>query len=345
MLSIFGANNKKGSILIFALWVLVFLTMFAVQIGLSLRAKISLIARIEKRSQLHYLVQAGVTKAISVLRKDLIRNNNSYTVDSKMIRHNNINEFTPQELGLGHFEVFYKEFNRLSSQEEIYFGFVDEERKLNINTADAIEIKRLIMYVLNMDDETAQEITEAIFDWREFGKSQLTGFYSDDYYSNLQYPYPVKDFDFEVYEELMLVKGVTNEIYNRLLPFITVYGEGQVNINTASLPVLVALGLDEPVAEKVLSVRRGNDGVDSSQDDYLFNKTYDIASTVKTFIELTENEMRQIDYLNSKGKITINSFFYFIQSFGQMDDNSYQLTGLSVYNSRNNRIEYWREKY
>ncbi len=338
-------NNKTGSILIFSLWVLTFLTIFAVQIGLGIRSKISLLSRIEDRSQLHYLAQAGVKRAISVLRLDMQNNAGVYNIDTKINRHNNRYQFSSFDLGRGSFEIFYHPLDSLSSDVSKHYGVVDEERKLNINVADAIELKRLLSYLLSYDNSLAEELAAAILDWREFGKSSLTGFYSDEYYANLSHAYSPKDYDFEVLEELLLLKGMTQEIYEKISPFMTVYGEGQVNVNTAPKAVLVALGLDEAVAGKVLDVRMGNDGQENTADDYIFLKTYDIASIVRGFVELTEQQMKQIDYINGKGRITINSFFYKILSQASLEGKTMMLTALAVYNSNENIIEYWREKY
>jgi len=43
-------------------------------------------------------------------------------------------------------------------------------------------------------------------------------------------------------EELLSVAGIDREVYNTLLPYVTVYGDGSININTADVPVLMSLG-------------------------------------------------------------------------------------------------------
>ena len=72
-------KTNKGSILILALWTLTFLTVLAVQIGLIIRQRISLVSRIESRLQLQDMATAGIQKAIAALRLDLTRNGNIYT--------------------------------------------------------------------------------------------------------------------------------------------------------------------------------------------------------------------------------------------------------------------------
>jgi hypothetical protein len=196
----------------------------------------------------------------------------------------------------------------------------------------------------NTRPRSRTKIAEAIYDWRQSGDSELKGFFSDDYYSNLQFPYPKKSQPFELPDELMLVKGIDRAMYDTLRSYLTVYGDGPVNINTASKPVLMALGLDDVTADKLLKARRGNDGEDNTFDDHVFYRTFDIASEVAAFQKLEPPEVRAIDQLNLKGLVTTNSFFYTIQSdsfWGRSNDNK-KIT--CVVNAKQNRIVYWKEK-
>ena len=53
-------------------------------------------------------------------------------------------------------------------------------------------------------------------------------------------------------DEILLVKGMNKEIYDKLINFVTIYGDGAVNINTASKEVLEALGLADSLVDKIL---------------------------------------------------------------------------------------------
>ena len=132
-------------------------------------------------------------------------------------------------------------------------------------------------------------------DWRKYGESEITGFFSDDYYTNLQYPYPKKNAEYETLDEIMLVKGMTRDMYDKLINYVTIYGDGAVNINTASKDVLESLGLTDTLVDKILSLRRGKDGIDATADDNVFLQTYDIASEVNAATPLTLGEARAID--------------------------------------------------
>ncbi len=125
------------------------------------------------------------------------------------------------------------------------WGVVDEESKINLNKTDVQTLTNLLINVLSLNDEDAAKLAQALLDWRQYGESEITGFFSDDYYSNLQYPYPKKSADYETLDEILLVKGMNKQMYDKLINFVTIYGDGAVNINTASKEVLEALGLTE----------------------------------------------------------------------------------------------------
>jgi len=54
--------------------------------------------------------------------------------------------------------------------------------------------------------------------------------------------------------------GIDNESIKKLLPYVTIYGDGTININGAEAPVLISLSekVDEAVAEQIIRYREGN---------------------------------------------------------------------------------------
>ena len=132
------------------------------------------------------------------------------------------------------------------------------------------------------------------------------------------YPYPKKSADYETLDEMLLVKGMTQQRYDKLINYVTIYGDGAVNINTASKDVLIALGLQESLVDKILSVRRGRDGLDATADDHVFLKTFEIAADVNAVVPLQPAEMRAIDALNMKGLLGTNSYYFTIEVQGKL---------------------------
>jgi len=75
---------------------------------------------------------------------------------------------------------------------------------------------------------------------------------------------------FQLKEELLLVEGVTPEIFLGFKDFITVYTEGKVNINTVSSEALKVLGLEDDLIEIILNYRKGEDLEQATEDDRKF---------------------------------------------------------------------------
>jgi type II secretory pathway component PulK len=338
-----SCRDRQGAVLIFALWVLSFLAVLALNLGFGIRQKITFAKRIETRSQMNHIAEGGMKVAVALLLDDLQKNDFQYSAAAKAFRHNNPARFEDIHVADGRCEIGYMASNderRLEKQS----GFIDEEGKININTADKLVLKKIVALALSLDEESSTKLSEAIFDWRQSGDSELKGFYSEDYYASLQFPYPKKNEPFEIPDELLLIKGIDRPTYEILRSYLTVYGDGHVNINTASKAVLMALGLDDATADKLLKARRGGDGLDNTLDDHIFERTFDIASDVAAFIKLTPEEVKAIDQLNQRGLITTNSYYYTIESNSFWSGSNDRKHITCVVGARENRIVYWNEK-
>ena len=335
--------RQSGTILVFTLWSLGILTIFAIQLGVIIRQKITFVKRLDERHKLDILAKSGVKKAVKVLRKDPEFDKGVYTVSRKMHRHNNPAYFGRIYLGDGTCEISSEGLNEKRKYGEQQYGLVDEEIKINLNTASRSTLNNLIKNVLECGSLTAENLANAIYDWREFGESELVGFSSDAYYENLRNPYPIKNSPFEVIEELLLVKGMNGEILAKLSAYLTIYGEGRVNVNTASRVVLISLGFDEELTDKILSVRRGSDAIEATGDDHVFQSPADLITDLEKEVTLEPNEIAKISQINTEGKLGARSYFYLIRSKANLLKSAAQKIITCVYNTSDNKIEYWRE--
>ncbi|GAB4346848.1 MAG: hypothetical protein Kow0099_28440 [Candidatus Abyssubacteria bacterium] len=70
------------------------------------------------------------------------------------------------------------------------------------------------------------------------------------------------------------------EAYSRLIALGTVHGDGRVNVNTANADVLAALpGMDNETAQRIVDFRNGPDGIEGTNDDFVFAAPSDLAKT------------------------------------------------------------------
>jgi len=155
----------------------------------------------------------------------------------------------------------------------VHVDIITEAAKLDINAAAPEELYRLGV-AIGLDSEKAREIALAIVDWRS-APGSAGGL--DGYYQSLTPSFSARHASFEEIEELLLVKGVTPDIFYgtyvpaegagpagaRLIPrtgladCLSVYGpRDQIDANTAPAPVLQAIGVPPDVARAIVERRR-----------------------------------------------------------------------------------------
>ena len=78
------------------------------------------------------------------------------------------------------------------------------------------------------------------------------------YYSQLKPPYKCRNKSLETTEELLLIKGITPHIFDRIRDYLTVYGDGKINVNCAPKLVLESLSenMDAALAQLIIDRRK-----------------------------------------------------------------------------------------
>lgn len=67
------------------------------------------------------------------------------------------------------------------------------------------------------------------------------GGYEDDHYNTQRWPYLAKNADFDTWEEIRMVEGWQDDVFERFGSQLTIYGGGKVNVNCADDQVLIGL--------------------------------------------------------------------------------------------------------
>jgi type II secretory pathway component PulK len=331
--------SDKASVLLIALWSLCLLSTFAVILGYGVRQKIMLVSRLDDRAKLSLIAEAGIKKAIAEVKKELPKAYDAIN-DYWSI---NVEAFKDVPIGDGKFSVYNEYLNDKSGLIEGRFGLVDEERKININTAEFRVIKNVFRFVLNIDDSLAEQFAASIVDWRD-GNSELSlpmGSAEDGFYNDLQYPYESKDASFESQDELLLVKGITPDIFEKMKNYITIYGTGKVNPNTASKPVLLSVGFTEDIVDKIITVRSGDDRIWGNSDDVFFDSPLSVAVKLNQFYALNEATQGQINALSDLYLSSTSSCFMAKSTATIKNKKSFRSI-TSVFN-KDGKVLYWRE--
>lgn len=249
--------KNNGIVLITALWVLVILSLLSLSFAHQAKIEVKLAGHYRKEAQLRQLTKAAVRIALTKLASDT----NDYDALNETWR------LPPSE-----FEDCLSEIIREYPQQvEVEYTIVDEESKLNINSASLESLMKL--------PEVDEEIASSIIDWRDEDDDPLTSGAENSYYENLEKPYSCKNAPFDLVDELIYVRGMTNELFYGskekdifpLKDLLTAWGDGKININTASEEILLTIpGVREEIIESIIERRAGSDGDDGTKDDEPF---------------------------------------------------------------------------
>jgi type II secretory pathway component PulK len=318
--------------LILALWAICFLSVLAVILGVEVRQKVSLVARLDEMARLRFISEAGIQKTIVELRKHAW---GAY-YDSLSDTFTDNLSLKDVDMADGSFSVGGYFQNDLAGDVSLRYSLIDEKGKININSASLSTLGKLFHLVLGLDEIEAQDLATAIIAWRGANESA-----EGSYYQNLEYPYKEKNGHFECLEEVLLVHGMDEDSFNRIKDYITVYGDGKVNINTASKPVLLALGLDADLVDKILSYRYGEDGILDTADDNIFDTPSNIIPKLSQFASLSDDEVTQLSGVVASS-LVCNSGYFSVVSTARLHNHKNIAQTVAVIN-RDGKILSWRE--
>ncbi len=147
---------------------------------------------------------------------------------------------------------------------------ISESSKLDINGATEEQLYRL-GEALGADPERAREISLAIVDWRTAAPPGAPPSVFDDHYLALTPSFRGRHASFQEIEELLLVKGMTPELFygtyerdtsGRLVPrpgfrdCLTVYGTGMLDVNFAAPAAFAAIGVPPDTVSAIVDFRK-----------------------------------------------------------------------------------------
>lgn len=285
---------ENGAILIISLWILVILSMLAIGIGHKLSLEIRLLHNHLDSVKAFYIAKAGVLRAISERSKLLQKQEPIYADSFNQPWLNNEDLFKDVQLGDGGYMV------QNPAAADI-FGMADEQAKININTDNASqEVLKNLLNGIGMEDTQAQALAAAIISRR----------------SDPEHP------GFDAIEELLLVEGMPQEIFDGLKKYITIYGSGIININTSDEIVLRAVLVKE-LADYVLRIRQDEGWFVDAENYYNENpeqiKNIGTDSLDSPLQESLGPSLSALRVLRTDGKINAVSDTFRINSTGMVN--------------------------
>ncbi|MEW6664827.1 MAG: general secretion pathway protein GspK [Thermodesulfobacteriota bacterium] len=171
-------------------------------------------------------------------------------------------------------ESYFASTANLLEEGKITGLIVDESGKINVNNLlgengqfnevqKAFWERLLKQPVFGLSDDQVNIIVHGVKDWLD-PDEEVTGVYGAESNAYRSRGYQCRNGPFLTVEELLLINGITPEIFygdgrrEGIGKYFTVFGGGQININTAPLPVLMALSheMTEDIAMNMDKFRR-----------------------------------------------------------------------------------------
>lgn len=248
-------KDQQGIALFLVLWVLALLSVIVGQFCHAMRTETNITRNYTEKAQARYIALAGLNMAINELVKERNAPPQTRSVQEQEMpgtdrwRINAENRAIP--FANGWFQVFID----------------NESGKVDLNTAGP-ELLNMLLNRFDIPEKEKSIIVDSILDWRDPDDLHRLNGAENDYYGRLSDPYEAKNGDFDSIEELLLVRGVTQEIfYGGLKEMLTAIPAGLsrgnstgININAASPAMLLALpALTETDVAAIVDFRSGED--------------------------------------------------------------------------------------
>jgi general secretion pathway protein K len=309
-------SNDHGVALLLTIWVLALLSVIVGEFCHAMRTEVNIARNFKEKTEASYVSRAGLMQAIAELIR--IETNPPLIVDDEAIKPEDEEEKIDWRINVPISDIPFGK-----GVYSVKIG--NEAGKININKADE-NLLKMMLNKFDLDDGEKDIIVDSILDWRDPDDfSRLNGA-EDEYYQSLPEPYDAGNDDFESVEELLLVRGITSEIFHAgLKDFVTVFGEkkgggntpvqvrrrraarntgafsyDKININYASQSMLYALPqMTEEFVQEIIKFRKEKD---LSMPDVLEIVGTNVYSEVAPFITTARDAKSPFFTIVSEGK-------------------------------------------
>jgi general secretion pathway protein K len=250
---------------VLVLWILAFLSVLVGEFCLAMRTELNITTNFKEETLTYYYAKAGVNLATHRLLYGGIFPKSVEGDDGTWSDEAEDEEAVEWHLGSKISPISFEEGS-------IGIEIENESGKININYANSVLLE-VMLNPFDLDDHDRDIIVDSIQDWRDPDDLYRLNGAEDEYYGSLVHPYGAKNGHFDSVEELLLVRGVTPEIfYGGLREMITIYPDeslgsdsgtreppvnaNQININAAPPQVLGALpGMTDDLILSILEYR------------------------------------------------------------------------------------------
>ena len=319
--------KKKGVALLAVLGVITLLSFIVGSFAFESKLEAMLVSHKKKRFQAELLARSGIEYARAILDwrsrakqleiEDMPEDRDGF-MQAALYTQRGLSTTSEIELGNGRFSVTIE----------------SAESGRNVNTLTRGQWLD-IFEMANVPSTDWDAMVDCLEDWKDGNDLHLlNGAESDDEFYEDQ-GYPVKNGPLDSVEELLLIKNwgpdilygkpadETSDAIYGIAEILTVWGDGKVNLNTASTNLLLSFAeYEDWELAGVMEARAGEDGEQGTLDDGIRNLE---------------------DVGADASKFKLQSKFVKVTSVGDAFGNRYQVECIILLKDRNSVVVYWNE--
>ncbi len=319
---------KEGAALIVALWVLIILSLIVGSFAFEVQLEGMLVSHKRKKFRAEMMALSGLEYGRAILDQQ------------QKAKELEIEDMSEDKDGFMQAALYVKRGLSTTSTIEMEDGgkfsvtIESAEAGRNINMLTRVQWLD-ILEMANVPSTEWDAMIDCLEDWIDEGDTrQLNGAESDDPFYE-ERGYPCKNGPLDSVEELLLIKSWGPEIlYGKpadqesdeifgIAKLLTVWGDGKVNLNTASADLLLSYSeYEDWELESVFEARKGEDGEEGTLDD-----------GIKNLGEVGADA----------NKFKLQSSFVKVTSVGEIYGNQYQIECIYLLKEKNSVVVYWNE--
>jgi type II secretory pathway component PulK len=255
-------KNNEGVALILTLLFVVLLTVLVVEFAYEAQVEASYALNSGNEYQARLAARSAVYSGIATLETDRLQNQLADTgggappSDSRLSAWAQPGTFEPLNDAVMRTTIT-DEFGKINLNALLYDNGGTQEERLHIREA-------LIYFFQNRDESVdAEAIVDSLRDWMDEDDDEDGNGAETDFYQSAENPYPCKNGPMDSIDELLLIKGISSDLYFGkqnvepvqlpLSEYLTVHGDwlGRINPNT------VYVDFDSGISEVLEAMREG----------------------------------------------------------------------------------------
>ncbi len=223
--------SNKGFGFIIVLAIVSLLAILAVNFTYTIQVNTTMLSNYRSSQKAYSMCKSGILAATSLLLDEIREQDYVYLNEKR----------------------FYIKNPYRKDTADIIVDIEDESGKFNINNIispssntnePALEaFRQLLKYI-----EVKVEVADTIADWIDADKEERRS----------KTEAKAKNSPLESIDEILLIPGIEKNVFEKLQPYVTIYGDSLININSADIPVLMCLReeMTEDLAQRIIDFRK-----------------------------------------------------------------------------------------